>query len=751
MWEMALAAGRARHPDAVAIELREAAIHAALPLEAGHARELRAGLDAAGRFTLESRRRLAPEGWTLHLEAVVAALPGLPPPTHRPAGEFSAPRGETRLKERFGVATLDGFGRFTPAEIAAAGALLSYAESAGRGRLPWLAPPRPELPGSTMAIDAATRASLDIARKPGAASLEASIDRTITAAGARLLAADLAAPLTDVAAINARLDLVGWCAAAAVLRSRVRDALAAIPDLARALSRLAAGRGTPRDLGQVRDGLDGAIRLKAMLLAAGTPDGLPPLLAETLGQISGLGVLVDQLRRALIDAPPLELPGAIRPGHDAALDVLHDTARDGKSAVLALEARLKQQTGITALKIRHNNVLGYHVEVPAGRADPLLNPTSGFIHRQTMAGAVRFSTPELGELAQRIASAADHALAAEAAHVEELTGAVTAHAAAIAATAGALARIDVAMALAELAQVEHWVRPQVDASAAFHVEAGRHPVVEAAVKKAGGRFAPNDCDLSADARLWLVTGPNMAGKSTFLRQNALIAILAQAGSFVPAAAAHIGVVDRLFSRVGAADDLAQGRSTFMVEMVETAAILAGATDRSLVILDEVGRGTATHDGLAIAWAVLEALHDDIGCRALFATHYHELVPLQARLKAMKAMTVQVREWRGDLVFLHQLVPGGADKSYGISVARLAGVPAPVLARAKAVLARLEARATATGGLAAGLHDLPLFAPAPQPAGDALRDRLAAIDVDDITPREALDLLAELKAMAGGEA
>jgi DNA mismatch repair protein MutS len=681
---------------------------------------------------------LVPEG---------SPLPG----TERPAADFAAARAEAALKSRFGVATLDGWGQFTAAELAAAGACLAYAAETARAAAPLILPPRRELPGSTMAIDAATRASLELSRASSRHSLEAAIDRTVTAAGARQLGADLSAPLTDPAAIAARLDLLGWFHADPITRSALRDTLAAQPDIARALARIAVGRWSPRDLGQLGQGLAIALQLKAALIAR---DSAPPaLLADTLARIGvGLGGLVEQLARTLVDEPPIELPGAIRPGFDAALDALRETTRDGRSAVAALEARLKQETGIAALKIRHNNVLGYHIEVPAARADPLLRPDSGFIHRQTMGGAggagtVRFSSPELGELATRIAQAADHALAAEAAHLEELRAAVLALTPAIADTAAALARLDVAAALADLAASENWVRPTVDASTAFHVEAGRHPVVELAVRSGGARFMPNDCDLSTDRRVWLVTGPNMAGKSTFLRQNALIAVLAQAGSFVPAAAAHIGVVDRLYSRVGAADDLAEGRSTFMVEMVETAAILTGASHRSLVILDEVGRGTSTYDGLAIAWAVLEAVHDDLQCRCLFATHYHELVPLTARLSGLASVTVKVREWKGDLVFLHQVAPGAADKSYGLAVARLAGIPAPVLNRARAILSRLEARRDATGGIAAGVDALPLFAAPPTATPDELRERLSAIDPDNITPREALDLLADLKALA----
>jgi len=690
---------------------------------------------------LQPAEIIAPEGWD-----------GVPS-TPRPPLEFASARGEARLKTRFGVATLDGFGHFSANEIAAAGALLAYVETTAKGAVPLLGPPRPELAGTTMAIDAATRTSLELARGPGgtrAGSLEATIDRTVTAAGGRLLAADLSAPLTDPVAIAARLDLVGWFAGDGIARTRTRDALAAMPDVARALGRLAVGRWGPRDLAQLRDGLALALALKTTLGAAPNLGGPPELLSETLARIGAHGTLIEAFRRALAADPPLDASagGAIAPGYDAALDSLRETARDGRTAVLALEAKLRDQTGVAALKIRHNGVLGYHIEVAAKAADPLLRADSGLIHRQTLAGIVRFGSVELAGLAATIAQAGDHALTAEAAHLEDLRGAALAESAAITETAAALARLDVASALAELAQTEGWVRPMVDGTTAFHIEAGRHPVVEGAVKAARGRFTPNDCNLSADARLWLVTGPNMAGKSTFLRQNALIAVLAQAGSFVPAKAAHIGIVDRLFSRVGAADDLAQGRSTFMVEMVETAAILSGATNRSLVILDEVGRGTSTYDGLAIAWAVLESVHDDLQCRCLFATHYHELVPLKERLRSLYTATVSAREWKGELVFLHTVVPGAADKSYGLAVARLAGVPAPVLSRARGVLARLEANRDKTGGLAAGMTDLPLFgAAAPEPAADAIRARLADIDPDAITPREALDLLNELKALA----
>ena len=696
-----------------------------------------AGLDAE-LARLSPAETIAPEGWT--------APPGRVA-TPRPPADFGPGTAERRLCERFGVATLDGFGSFAPAEVAAAGALLGYLVTTGP--TPLLSPPVPCPPAGVMAIDAATRASLEIGRSAQggrAGSLLDALDRTVTGAGARLLADDLAGPLTDAAAIGDRLDLVAWFCAQGAAREATRSALRAGADLERALSRLAVGRGGPRDLAAIRDGLALALALKDALTRA-APFDPPPLLVATLARIGTHGSTVDALRAALVAEPPVDAAhgGFVAPGFDAALDELRAAAHDGRRLVAALETRLREQTGVAALKIRHNNVLGYHIEVAARFADPLL-ADPGFVHRQTLAGVVRFGSVELQGLATRIAQAGDHALAAEAAHFEDLRATVLDHAAQIAATAQALARLDVASALAERAADGGWTRPTVDTSCAFAVVAGRHPVVEAAQRAARQPFVANDCDLTEARRIWLVTGPNMAGKSTFLRQNALLAVLAQAGSFVPAASAHIGIVDRLFSRVGASDNLAQGRSTFMVEMVETAAILASATERSLVILDEVGRGTSTYDGLAIAWAVLEAVHDR-RARCLFATHYHELTTLKGRLDALTLATVRVREWNGELVFLHEVVPGAADRSYGLAVAKLAGLPALVIARAKAVLAKLEAGKARTGGLAADLSDLPLFAAAPEPTpADALRERLTAIDVDALTPRDALALLYELKGL-----
>jgi DNA mismatch repair protein MutS len=668
--------------------------------------------------------------------------------------DFTAVAGERALKARFGVATLDGFGAFDAAALAAAGGLLSYLDRAARGADVFLQPPALMLAEDRMAIDEATRASLELVRAASGdrrGSLLDAVDRTVTGAGARMLAADLSAPLAERGAIEARLAMVGWAAADGAARERLRGDLRALPDIGRALGRLVAGRGSPRDLGQLRDGLGRARDLHEWL----TRQDAPPPVAALLPMLRGHGALVDTLVRALVPAPPTESAsgGFVAEGYDAALDDLRATAGDGRRAIAALEARYRERTGIAALKIRHNGVLGYHIEVQARHADPLMRVDSGFTHRQTLAGVVRFNAPELHEEAARVAQAGAHAIAAEAAHLEELTALALAGRDAICATADALARLDVAAALAERAVEGGWCRPAIVEEPCFDIRGGRHPVVEGAVARGGEAFVANDCTLSPDQRLWLVTGPNMGGKSTFLRQNALIAVLAQAGSFVPARAATLGLVDRLFSRVGASDNLARGRSTFMVEMIETAAILAQATPRSFVILDEVGRGTSTYDGLAIAWAVVEAVHETNRCRCLFATHYHELTRLAERLDGLTLHHVRAREWKGDLVLLHELARGPADRSYGLAVARLAGLPKPVLARAKDVLGRLEKGRERTGGIAAGLDDLPLFAAAAireEQAPDPLREALAGVEADTLSARDALDLVYRLKAIAAGE-
>ncbi len=685
---------------------------------------------------------VAPEGWA---EAPLDVTP-------RPDSTFDSAGGERRLKELHEVAALDAFGNFTRPMLAAAGGLIAYLDHAGRGKLPLLLPPVVLSNGASMAMDEATRASLEIlvAQNGGrAGSLVAEIDRCSTGAGARLLAEDLSAPLADREAIEARLALVQFIHDDPLLRADLRGALRALPDIARALGRVVAGRGSPRDLGQIRDGLAGAFQLRERL--AGAPDR-PALLGALLPRLMGHGQLVDLLRAALVAAPPTERGqgGFIAERYDASLDELRAISGNARRAIAALEARYRDETGITALKIKHNGVLGYFIEVPSRHGDALMAADSGFTHRQTMAGAVRFNSLSLHEEASRIAEAGGRAFAAEEAHFEELVEAVAASRIAIAETAAALARIDVAASHAERAAQGGWCRPEIVEEPCLDISGGRHPVVEAALEKSGERFVSNDCKLSPDNRLWLVGGPNMGGKSTFLRQNALIVLLAQAGGFVPAQAARIGLVDRLFSRVGASDNLARGRSTFMVEMVETAAILAQASERSFVILDEVGRGTSTYDGLALAWAVAETIHESLRCRCLFATHYHELSRLAETCSALSLHHVRAREWKGDLVLLHELAEGAADRSYGLAVARLAGVPKPVVARAKAVLDKLEKGRAQTGGLAAGLGELPLFAAAAdaeEAPADILRERLSTLDLDALSPRAALELLYDLKREA----
>ncbi|HEU4968408.1 DNA mismatch repair protein MutS [Sphingomonas sp.] len=669
----------------------------------------------------------------------------------RPRTTFDSIGAERRLCALFGVATLDGLGQFGRAGVAAAGGLVAYLEHVGKGALPFLQRPRRRSAAEHMLIDAATRESLELTQAQGggrSGSLLDCIDRSVTGAGARLLASDLGAPLTDRARIQARLDLVALFHDDG-LRHATRAALRAMPDIGRALGRLVAQRGGPRDLAQLRDGLIEARQLRDRLARVDQP---PALLDDLLPVLEGHAAFTDLLSRALVPSPPLDASqgGYIAEGYDAALDELRGLGGEGRRAIAALETRYREQTGIPSLKIRHNGVLGYHVEVPARAADKLMAPDSGFTHRQTLAGVVRFNAPELHEQALRVTQAGAHALAAEAAHLEDLTEQALARRDAIAAAADAIARLDVAAGLAERAVEGGWCRPVLVEHPCLEIEDGRHPVVEAAVAKTGARFVANDCRLSEDSRLWLVTGPNMGGKSTFLRQNALIAVLAQAGSYVPASSATLGLVDRLFSRVGASDNLARGRSTFMVEMVETAAILAQATPHSLVILDEVGRGTSTYDGLAIAWSVVEAVHDLNRCRCLFATHYHELTRLAGTLDALSLHHVRAREWKGDLVLLHEVADGAADRSYGLAVAKLAGLPPPVLGRARDVLKKLESGREKTGGIAAGLDDLPLFAATAEieeAECDAIRAEVESLDVDALTPREALEVLYRLKALA----
>ena len=666
---------------------------------------------------------------------------------------FDSEGARRRLAAHFKVADIGGFGDFTRGEVAAAGALLAYVELTQKGRIPLLASPRRLALGAVMEIDGATARNLELFRTMAGerkGSLLSVIDRTVTAAGARLLASRLAMPLTDVGAIERRLDAISFFASESELRAAARSLLARCPDAERALSRLSLERGGPRDLAGIRDALSIAHEMRAALGSArlGSPDDVARC-SQALGHHDEL---IARLTSALAGDLPLFARdgGFIAAGFSPALDEQRTLRDESRRLVAALQNRYQNETGIASLKIRHNNVLGFYIEVPAGQAQKV--PSSSFIHRQTIASAVRYSSIELGDLASRIARAADTALGLELEIYSQLAKAVLDHAGAISACALALAEIDVAAGLAELAVANRYVRPEIDGGTDFMITGGRHPVVESALGNSGDApFVANDCVLSADPasdkpRLCLLTGPNMAGKSTYLRQNALIAILAQAGSFVPAESARIGVCDRLFSRVGAADDLARGRSTFMVEMLETAAILNCAGPRALVILDEIGRGTATFGGLSIAWAVVEHLHEVNRCRALFATHFHELTALASTLPRLGLYTMRVKEWQGSVVFLHEVAPGAADRSYGIHVAELAGLPSAVIARASQVLDALE-RGRKAQALSRLADDLPLFSAASS-ATDGKKnpalEMLRSVEPDSLSPKDALDLLYKLK-------
>jgi len=675
---------------------------------------------------------------------------------------FDAATAERRLCDYFAVATMDGFGSMSRLEATAAAAAVTYVDRTQVGKHLPLSPPAREAAGTTMAIDSATRANLELTRTLAGerrGSLLDAIDCTVTAAGSRLLAQRLAAPLTDSATIAHRLDAIAIFADDSALREDIRKTLRAAPDLSRALARLSVGRGGPRDLAALRDGIlaaDEAIERLARI------EKLPrdiALAIEALRRPSR--DLAHEFAHGLADDLPLfkRDGGFVRAAYELALDETRNLRDASRLVVAAMQARYADDTGVKGLKIRHNNVLGYFVEVTAQHGDKLmaapLNAT--FIHRQTLAGQVRFTTTELGEIEAKIANAGERALGIELEIFDKLCAQAVTAGDDLRAAAHAFAILDVTTALAKLAVDEHYARPVVDNSLKFSIEGGRHPVVEQALKRDGQPFIANACDLSpgpaqSSGQIWLLTGPNMAGKSTFLRQNALIALMAQIGSFVPAKLAHIGIVDRLFSRVGAADDLARGRSTFMVEMVETAAILNQAGERALVILDEIGRGTSTFDGLSIAWASIEHLHESNRCRALFATHYHELTALSANLPRLFNATVRVKEWQGDVVFLHEVLPGSADRSYGIQVAKLAGLPAAVVARAKSVLVKLEAQDRNTSARALA-DDLPLFAVPSraqakfQPPSEAelLLEAIKALHPDEMSPREALEALYALKA------
>ena len=665
---------------------------------------------------------------------------------------FDSALGRTALEEFYGVSSLDGFGEFSRSMVGAAGGLLGYIDATQIGNMPRLRPLQAITEAGYMEIDPATRRSLELTRTlngESKGSLFHAIDHTQTAAGGRLLSEHLAAPLGDVDQINHRLDLVAWFLHMPTVTADIRKQLGQLPDLERALSRLSMGHGGPRDLAGLANGLSLAAEIVDMAMAI---NGIaePQNLAALYDDVLRPTPLATALGPALSDELPLLARdgGFVRRGYDLALDEVRDLRDESRRLIAGLQQRYADETGISSLKIKHNNVLGYHIDIRATHAEKLLN-SEQFIHRQTTAQSVRFTTTELAEMERDMAGAADRALAKELEIFAVLRGTILAKAEEISLAARALATLDVAMAAAHLAQAAQYCRPEIRDTTDFIVEKGRHPVIEKSLDSAAS-FIANDCVLTPDSNLWLLTGPNMAGKSTFLRQNAHIAIMAQAGLYVPADRAVIGIIDRIFSRVGAADDLARGRSTFMVEMVETAAILNRATDRSFVILDEIGRGTATYDGLAIAWATMEHLHDRSGCRTLFATHYHELTNLEGRLARVSSRAMQVREWQGSIVFLHQVIAGAADRSYGVHVARLAGLPANVLDRAAQILTELEAGDHGAVDAKGTMDALPLFdhsytPPAPSATSKALT-ALEELNPDSLSPREALDHLYRLKEL-----
>jgi DNA mismatch repair protein MutS len=691
-------------------------------------------------------------------EEVARATHGLTV-TPRPAVRADAKLGERLFKTAFGVSTLDGFGAFSRAELVACALLFDYLALTQAGGPTKLDPPLRSAPESFLAIDAATRASLEIERSSRGqrqGSLVAAVDRTVTAAGARLLATRISRPSRDAAEIGRRLDAVAFFLDASERRDYARDALKRASDLERARMRLSLRRGGPRDLAALAACLGVGEEICADLSRQDQP---PAEIASACAALS----LIDKPRLAgfaqdIGAALGADLPvqaregGFVAAGYDPGLDDTRALKEDARTIIARLEADYAAEAGVSGLRIKHNNVLGYFIEVNAKHGEAMMRPplASTFIHRQTMANAMRFSTTQLNELEAKISRADDEALGRELEIFNRFVSEADALGPELALVADGLARLDIAAANADWAAEASAVRPEIVDAPVFEAEGARHPVVEAALRAQGQGFTANDCRLDARGqagpRLVLVTGPNMAGKSTFLRQNVLLAILAQAGCYVPARKLRMGLADRIFSRVGASDDLSRGRSTFMVEMIETAAILNQATQNSIVILDEVGRGTSTWDGLAIAWAAVEHLHEINKCRALFATHYHELTGLADTLSACANASLRAQEWGGDLVFLHEVKPGAADRSYGVQVAKLAGLPAAAVRRAEAVLKRLETKE----GSAKRLEDLPLFAASAAPPPSEVREPseaerlLSELDPDALTPKEALELVYRLK-------
>lgn len=674
-----------------------------------------------------------------------------------PEARFNFENARRNLLNLFKVETLDAYGSFSRAEVTAAGVLMDYVETTQKGHMPRVEKPVKIYERQVMEIDGATRRSLELLESSSGDrgnSLLSVLDRTVTGAGARMLAGRIASPLVDTEEIGERLNVVEFFLNEEFIRDDVRALLKACPDIERAVSRLSLERGGPRDLAAIKTTLAAVPRLKNILSGASSQNmvsELPEAVARIAGRMGHHENLVDELERALADELPLLARdgGFIREGYYPPLDEIRRVKNNSQQIILQLQEKYAAATDIPNLKIKYNNLIGYFVEVPAKFATRMLE-NKDFIHRQSVLNAVRFTTVELTEIENEIRGAGEKLLATELELFNKLVTEVRIAADDISRTAKALAELDVGAALADLAAEKNYCRPEIDDSFCFDVEDGRHPVVEASLaREHGGAFVGNDCRLGGDySNIWLITGPNMAGKSTFLRQNAIIAVMAQIGSFVPAKRARIGVVNKLFSRVGASDDLARGRSTFMVEMVETASILNRADERSLVILDEIGRGTATFDGLSIAWAVVEHLHEVNRCRALFATHYHELTSLVGKLHKMSLHCMKIKEFNDEVIFLHEVIDGAADRSYGIHVAKLAGLPPVVLKRAEQVLSSLE-NDKKNANIKELADDLPLFSSLKkeEKKPSAVDAALAEICPDNLTPREALDELYRLKALS----
>jgi len=681
-----------------------------------------------------------------------------------PAERFNFENALRRLKNFYHVESMDSFGSFSNAEISAAGIILDYIETTQKGQMPRIKNIIAVNDAKNMEIDAATRRNLELVIGVDGTketSFLKVLDETLTGAGARLFRSRLLNPSLNIFEINRRLDVAEFFINIPEMGKDLRAIFSKTADLERIVTRLSAGKGSPKDILALKQTLFAVPKIKNIIKNYGKYgsliSGLPEALGDIVAKMPDFSALTDFLDQALKRDEEGELlpaltrdGGFVREGFDARLDTLRHLKANNLEITQQLAEKYSAELNIPNLKVKYNTLVGYFVEVPKKFSD-IAFANEKFVHRQTVLNAVRFTTSELSELEQNINSAEEKALAIELEIFDDMVAKILAESFNISSVAFAVAALDVACATAEMAQKHNYVRPILDDSLCFDIKDGRHPVVESALSKMHeGPFVCNNCEMNNQNKLWLITGPNMAGKSTFLRQNALIAIMAQMGLFVPASYAHIGIVDKIFSRVGASDDLSRGRSTFMVEMVETAAILNQSTPKSFVILDEIGRGTATFDGLSIAWAVIEHLVEVNQCRALFATHYHELTVLADKLKTLSLHAMKIKEYDGNVVFMHEVIDGVADRSYGVHVAKLAGLPKLVTKRAEQILKVLENN-SANKKITSIEDDLPLFSvfkqeQTRQEVDSPLKTALEKLNPDNLTPREALDKLYEIKSL-----